>query len=138
MKTLIVLLILTATFSCFSEEKTNSTSTIAVTNSPSTKDLIYTGDDRFNEEGQKIIKRLRNDIEEYSFPYDITKIKSEFDVHPIPRAAYLKGFIQGYIWGKEKKEASFPFHHEDEKLTPAMMNGYYSGQYHGLRGEDPQ
>ena len=62
------------------------------------KDIIYTDEYKLNKKGKKLLYQFREEIEESSsFPYDITKIKSEFDNHIIARAAYLRGFIFGYM-----------------------------------------
>jgi hypothetical protein len=101
------------------------------------KDIIYTDEYKLNEKGKKLLYQFREEIEESSFPYDITKIKSEFDNHIIARAAYLRGFILGYIGVKRGECTTFPFHGENQEFQSALKHGFYHGQYYGLSGEKP-
>jgi hypothetical protein len=90
------------------------------------------------QSSDQILKRLNKEIKELNFSYDLSIIKSEFDDNPLLRAAYLKGFITGYQWGLMGRHTTFPFHNEERNLIPAMMQGFYTGQYYGCRGEEHQ
>ena len=115
----------------------SSTTKRTYTPQPQKTDLIYADESEYNTDGQKTIRRLRKEIEDYNFQYPLEKIESKFDFHPIARAAYLKGFITGYQWGLKGEQTSFPYHYENEMLEPPMMHGFFAGQYYGLQNKPP-
>jgi hypothetical protein len=97
------------------------------------KDIIYTDEYKLNEEGKKLLYQFRKDIEESPFPYDITKIKSEFDDHIIARAAYLSGVVMGHTY---PLYTTFP-QMDDLEFKSALRCGFCFGQYYRMRDEEP-
>ena len=80
----------------------------------------------------KNLQRLQNEIKETTFPKDVSQIESKYDDNPMCRAAFLKGYIHGYNLGYEGINSTFPFGHEDARIQPAMLNGFYVGQFDGF------
>ncbi len=67
--------------------------------------------------------------------YDYSRVKLPDDHKDLDYNSYLYGYKYGYEQGRKGNQTSFPFH--GIKNEGAVMVGFYSGQYDGLKGNHP-